>query len=454
MPALREGLVTGNLRGARLRAQILSLILDVIVLAGAFLCAAALRHSGSAVWTKAWDHAAIFIPLYFLVALYHGVYSYESFRSTRIGLMRILQSFLIALSLGLFASFAAKTTFAISRITLVTAILVGLVLVVSLRVTIVETLRRRFHKGLENSLIIYDGGPTIDLVGSYQVAAGDFAIEPRPDNPDMLDRLGRLAKDMDRLIVSCSSEDRKNWVHMLRGLDVRGEVVSHGIHELGVFGLHREQGFTSLVVATGSLGLKDRALKRALDLAITLPAVIILSPVFIAVALAIWLEDRGPVLFLQNRVGRSNCQFNIMKFRSMRVAGLDQAGDRSASRDDDRVTRVGKFIRRTSLDELPQLFNVIQGDMSLVGPRPHALGSRAGGKLFWEIDPSYWHRHALKPGLTGLAQVRGLRGATDVEEDLTERLKADLEYLQDWTPWTDIIILAQTARVLIHDRAF
>ena len=126
----------------------------------------------------------------------------------------------------------------------------------------------------------------------------------------------------------------------------------------------------------------------------------------------------------------------------------------STSRDDDRVTRVGRLIRRTSIDELPQLINVLKGEMAIVGPRPHALGSQAGDKLFWEVDGRYWERHALKPGLTGLAQVRGLRGATDREEDLSARLEADLEYLDGWSLWRDLRIVFSTIRVLSHDRAF
>ena len=110
--------------------------------------------------------------------------------------------------------------------------------------------------------------------------------------------------------------------------------------------------------------------------------------------------------------------------------------------------------RKSSIDELPQLFYVLKGDMSLVGPRPHAIGSLAGNKLFWEIDERYWHRHSLRPGLTGLAQIRGFRGATDLESDLTGRLQADLEYLAGWTIWRDIAILFATVRVLFHDRAF
>ena len=130
------------------------------------------------------------------------------------------------------------------------------------------------------------------------------------------------------------------------------------------------------------------------------------------------------------------------------------SGARSTGRHDDRVTRVGRFIRAHSLDELPQLFNVLRGEMSIVGPRPHALGSRAEDKLFWDIDTSYWHRHAVKPGLTGLAQVRGYRGATETVSDLSNRLQADLEYLSGWSLWRDIAIIFATFRVLIHRNAY
>ena len=138
----------------------------------------------------------------------------------------------------------------------------------------------------------------------------------------------------------------------------------------------------------------------------------------------------------------------------MRSDASDEAGSRSASRDDDRVTRVGRFIRGTSIDELPQLINVLKGEMSIVGPRPHALGSRAEEQLFWAIEERYFDRHAIKPGMTGLAQVRGYRGATHRLSDVTDRLHADLEYLDGWHIGRDIGIMIRTLGVLVHSNAF
>jgi lipopolysaccharide/colanic/teichoic acid biosynthesis glycosyltransferase len=181
---------------------------------------------------------------------------------------------------------------------------------------------------------------------------------------------------------------------------------------------------------------------------------IALLPLMITVAILIRLDSPGPIFFRQERMGRGNRIFHILKFRSMRIETSDSDGTRSASRDDDRITRIGRFIRRTSIDELPQLINVLLGEMSLVGPRPHALGSLAGDELFWRVDRQYWHRHALKPGITGLAQVRGFRGATEHRRDIVNRLEADLEYLHGWSLMRDLGILAKTAQVLVHKNAY
>jgi len=228
------------------------------------------------------------------------------------------------------------------------------------------------------------------------------------------------------------------------------------MREIGALGVvHRDEiGITTVLVSLGPLGLRSRAMKRLLDLVISLGVLVVVLPILLVAAAAVKLEDGGPILFKQKRVGRRNQLFSIYKLRTMKVERSDDDGNRSASKDDDRVTRIGRFLRRTSVDELPQLFNVLKGEMSLVGPRPHAIGSLAGEKLFWEVDPRYWQRHSLRPGLTGLAQIRGFRGATDLEADLISRLQADLDYISGWTIWRDFGILARTARVLVHDRAF
>jgi lipopolysaccharide/colanic/teichoic acid biosynthesis glycosyltransferase len=146
--------------------------------------------------------------------------------------------------------------------------------------------------------------------------------------------------------------------------------------------------------------------------------------------------------------------FNVYKFRSMSVEAADPMGAQSTVRGDVRITRVGRFIRKTSLDELPQLLNVLDGSMSLVGPRPHALGSLAGQLLFWQVDDRYSHRHVLKPGITGLAQIRGFRGTTNHVDDLSRRLQADLEYIAGWSIWRDLLIIVKTLRVVVHPNAF
>ena len=185
-----------------------------------------------------------------------------------------------------------------------------------------------------------------------------------------------------------------------------------------------------------------------------MPVLPLLLPLLAAIALVVKLDSPGPAFFRQERIGLGNRKFHILKFRTMRVESCDANGDQSTSRADDRITRVGSFLRRSSLDEIPQFLNVLTGSMSIVGPRPHAMGSRAENALFWDIDDRYWHRHSVKPGLTGLAQVRGYRGATEIRSDLTNRLQSDLEYIEEWSLPTDVRIIFQTFSVLLHKNAF
>jgi lipopolysaccharide/colanic/teichoic acid biosynthesis glycosyltransferase len=304
--------------------------------------------------------------------------------------------------------------------------------------------------------VIDDGGPPVPIPHARQVDAQREGLSPAFDDPNGLDRLGRQLANIDQAIVSCLPERRIAWAKALKGSGVEGAIVSEKASEMGAIGVRRydEAGVYALVVSVGALGMRARVAKRLFDLVVAASALVVLALPLLLAALAIRLDDGGPVLFVQDRVGRGNRLFRMYKFRTMRVEANDPDGARSAEPWDDRVTPVGRFLRRTSLDELPQLFNVLIGNMSLVGPRPHALGSQAGAKPFWLVDHRYWERHSLKPGITGLAQARGLRGATHSESDLNERLQADLEYLAGWSLWRDIAILFSTLKVLVHDRAY
>ncbi len=199
----------------------------------------------------------------------------------------------------------------------------------------------------------------------------------------------------------------------------------------------------------------DAVLKRAEDLLLTLAILAIIWPIMLVAALAIRFDSPGPIFFRQPREGFNNKPFRVWKFRSMThdQCELDQV--QQATRDDKRVTRVGKVIRATSIDELPQLFNVIAGDMSLVGPRPHAPSTRAGGRLFHEVVQTYAARHKVKPGITGWAQACGWRGETDTEAKLIKRLEHDLYYIENWSIGFDIYIIFRTVvSMFFHKNAF
>jgi len=172
--------------------------------------------------------------------------------------------------------------------------------------------------------------------------------------------------------------------------------------------------------------------------------VLLISPLLAGIALAIKLDSPGPVLFRQKRYGRNNKLIEVLKFRSMYHHVRDPNGTQLATRNDPRVTRVGAFLRRTSLDELPQFFNVIRGDMSVVGPRPHALLCKAGGVLYQDAVENYDWRHRIKPGITGWAQINGWRGETETVEQIQKRVEHDIYYIENWSLLLDVKIIVKT----------
>jgi Undecaprenyl-phosphate glucose phosphotransferase len=191
----------------------------------------------------------------------------------------------------------------------------------------------------------------------------------------------------------------------------------------------------------------ERFEKRAFDLVVAAAALLLLTPLLIAVAVMIKLDSAGPVFFMQRRYGFNQAPFRIIKFRTMHTLD-DGAVIHQAKRDDPRITRIGAWLRRWNIDEIPQLFNVLRGDMSLVGPRPHALSHN---HQYEQRIQLYARRHNVKPGITGWAQIHGFRGETDTDDKMEKRVAHDLYYIDNWSPWLDTTILIRT---LISARSY
>ncbi|OQS09032.1 undecaprenyl-phosphate glucose phosphotransferase [Chromobacterium violaceum] len=225
-------------------------------------------------------------------------------------------------------------------------------------------------------------------------------------------------------------------------------------------GLHHAHHRLSMVAGLPMFNLSELPLKgwspllkRCEDLLLGMLILLLAAPVMLLLAVCIRLDSPGPVLFRQKRYGYNSRLIEVYKFRSMYADKADHDAAEQTTRHDPRVTRVGHFIRRTSLDELPQLFNVLQGSMSLVGPRPHASATKAAGVLFEDAVAEYTSRHRVKPGITGWAQVNGCRGETDTLRKIERRVEYDLEYIESWSLWLDLYILLLTIPAVISTEA-
>ena len=191
--------------------------------------------------------------------------------------------------------------------------------------------------------------------------------------------------------------------------------------------------------------------KEVIDRGLSALLLLAIAPLLLLVALAIKLESQGPLLYRQRRHALDNRVFHIYKFRTMAwQSTTPQASLEQTQRNDQRITRVGRWLRASSVDELPQLLNVLRGEMSLVGPRPLAVEMRTEGLYCHEISQRYAHRQRVKPGMTGWAQVHGSRGATTTCGELAQRVQFDLEYIEHWSPWLDLKILLMTIRVVVQ----
>ncbi len=426
---------------------------DLLMIAIAILAMGAVRF-GDPFAPVVLNLLGFVLPVYAVVALNRHCYDAEAIGSSAVGSRRTIYAFALTLGLVGLATFFFSASENLSRAVFGLSAVVAIALLTLFRASLAKMGQRTEWLMGNNEVVIRDGLAASCPPGTLVIDAVEHGLDLQFDDPDLMDRLGRYLRFADRVIVACPPERRKMWSLALKGADVDGEVVAPELDDLGAIGHKHFDQTSTLVVAKSPLGGFDRVLKRGLDLGLTILALPVLLPVMFIVAMAVRLDSPGPILFRQPRLGLGNRIFEMYKFRSMRAEQGDAMGSVSTARSDDRVTRVGRFIRATSLDELPQVFNVLRGDMSIVGPRPHPILCKAEDRLFWDIDVAYWHRHAVKPGITGLAQVRGLRGATEHEAQFTSRLQADLEYLEGWSIWRDIAIILATFRVLVHRNAF
>ncbi len=265
------------------------------------------------------------------------------------------------------------------------------------------------------------------------------------------------AHGIDRLLISGHAEFAGTASAMLMRLrhitaDVRLVSASGVVETAHAHGVPFRFAPPALDAPCNALTSLQAAGKRGFDIAVAAAALLIAAPALLAIAIAVKCDSAGPILFRQQRVGQHGKLFSIWKFRTMYADKRDDHGLRQTGRDDPRVTRIGKFLRRTSLDELPQVVNVLRGDMSIVGPRPHALGMTVSGRRLTDLAAGYAARHRVRPGITGWAQVNGCRGEIDDARKLRRRIALDCHYIENWSFGLDFIIVLRTAALLFADR--
>lgn len=397
---------------------------------------------------------AVLTPIYIGIAGMSQAYTGEVLKDVRVGMIRSLQAFFLAASAVLLIAYFLKAGAEFSRIVFGVGSLGAAVLLVLNRLLLRRSILTMLGGTPYSSVVIADGVSYHPNEYDILLDSSVLGFDPNTRDPFGFDILAQAVANVDRVVIACPKERYGLWSSALKGMAIKGEIITDEHDEVGIIGVGTYGGRRTMIVAAGPLNLRDRIFKRALDIAASSLGILALAPLLTVVAIAIKMESRGPVLFVQNRIGRDNRLFRMYKFRSMFTDLCDENAVQLTTRNDSRVTRVGDFIRRTSIDELPQLINVLRGDMSIVGPRPHPLAAKAADLLYWDVDPRYRHRHSMKPGMTGLAQVRGFRGNTERAEDLTNRLQADLEYAANWSIWRDIRIIVQTFMVLRHQNAF
>ena len=395
-------------------------------------------------------------------------YQVPAVRSALRTLPRVLSAWAIAFALISLAAFFLQYGLAFSRVWFAAWFITGAIALVIVRNIVAYGIRRWARNGvMERRAVIVGGGDIakalirsieqdpnndIRICGIFddrdeRRSPAVVAGYPKLGNVDALVTFARLAR-IDMLIIAMPLNAESRVLQLLKKLWILPLDIRLAAHANKL--RFRPRAY-SYVGAVPMLDIFDRPItdwdsvaKRIFDVFFSLLAIALLWPVMIATAIAIKLDSKGPVLFMQKRHGFNNEVIDVFKFRSMYTDQCDPAARVVVTKGDPRVTRVGRFIRKTSIDELPQFFNVLRGDLSLVGPRPHAVVAVAQDRLFAEVVDGYFARHRVKPGVTGWAQINGWRGEIDNDEKIKQRTACDLYYIENWSLLFDLKILFLT----------
>jgi len=403
-------------------------------------------------------------------------HSIAAYRSVTKSVLRALAAWSTVFLIVVAAVFLIKAQDEVSRVWLVSWYVAGGIAEVAMRLCLKALVRHWTESGLlKRRTVIVGGGSDaerlidainanrdsdIEIFGLFDDRVDERSPEQVAGCPK-LGRVGDLAEfarrtRVDLVIVSMPLSAEKRVLHMLKQLWVLPVDIRLSTH---MSQLKFTRNAYSYVGGVPVFDVADRPIsdwnlvfKWLFDKSVALASVVLLSPLLVAVAIAVKLDSKGPILFRQRRHGFNNELIDVLKFRSMYADQADADAVKQATRDDPRVTRVGRFIRKTSIDELPQLFNVLMGQLSIVGPRPHALQAKADNKLYFEAVDGYYARHRVKPGITGWAQIHGWRGETDTLDKIEQRVGHDLYYIENWSVFLDMYILMMTPVSLVTQR--
>ena len=404
-----------------------------------------------------------------------GVYRMQSFRSRTSQYARLVAAWSIVFLLLSAVIFLGKWQELFSRVWMLSFFSLGLAALTGFRLLLFALIRHWAREGrLVRRTVIVGGGELGEaLVKQFKEQRGSDVrliglFDDRTDarSPQSIGGLSKLGTvddlvefarrtRVDLVIFSLPISAETRILHMLQKLWVLPIDICLAAHTNKLQFQRRAYSYLGSVpvldVFDRPIADWDVVMKWLFDKIIGSLMLLVAAPVMALIAVAIKLDSRGPVLFRQKRYGFNNELIEVYKFRSMYTDKTDATASKLVTKDDPRVTRVGRFIRKTSLDELPQLFNVVfKGNLSLVGPRPHAVNAQAAQRLYDEAVDGYFARHRVKPGITGWAQINGWRGETDTAEKIQARVEHDLFYIEDWSLLFDLYILMRTPFALLR----